>query len=172
MKTPNIIGIFDNDDQVVEAIHTLKSKNIKIADVHAPFASHHILKDLGKESRIPYGSVLAGAFAIVATFSFIYWTSVINYPIVFGGKPNFSFPAWVVVIYLMTILLTFIGTVIIFQMRTKMNFGKKAELMHIDSTEDKFVMIIEQDADITEKEVQNIKKMLSDHGAIEVRMDN
>jgi hypothetical protein len=172
MKMPNIIGVFDTDDKVVDAIHTLKKNNISIADVHSPFASHHILKELGKESRIPYGSVLAGAFAIIGTFSFIYWTSVINYPIVFGGKPTFAFPSWVVVIYLVTILLTFIGTVIIFQMRTKMNFGDKPNLVHIDSTDDKFVMIIEQKEGSTDKDVEKIRKMLNDHGALEVLIDS
>jgi hypothetical protein len=170
MHMQHIIGIFDNDDKVIDAIHLLKEQNIAIADVHAPFGSHHILRDLGKESRIPYGSVLSGAFAIIATFSFIYWTSVINYPLMFGGKPTFAFPSWVVTIYLMTILLTFVGTVIIFQIRTKMMFGNKAPIVHDESTDDKFIMIIEQTKDMTDQQVDKIKKLLVEQGALEVKM--
>ncbi len=170
MNMQHIIGIFDNDDKVVGAIHSLKKNKVSIADVHAPFASHHILKDLGKESRIPYGAVLAGGIAIALTFAFLYWTSVVSYPINYGGKPYFSFPSWVVLIYLMTIMITFISTVIIFQVRTKMIFGNKAPIVHEDSTNDKFVMIIEQGPEMTEKEADSIKKMLLEHGALEVKM--
>ncbi len=170
MKMQNIIGIFDSDDKVVKAIQSCKEQGVEIADVHAPFASHDILHLLGKESRIPYGSVVAGFLAIVLTFSFLYWTSVISYPIIFGGKPLFAFPSWVVIIYLMTILITFIATVIFFQYRTGMMFGNKPDHVLTDSTDDKFVMIIERKQDMTDKESDKITKILSEHGALEVKV--
>lgn len=170
MKMQNIIGIFDSDDKLVKAMHSCKEQGVAIADVHAPFASHEILHHLGKESRIPYGSVVAGFLAIVLTFSFLYWTSVISYPIIFGGKPLFAFPSWVVIIYLMTILITFIATVIFFQYRTGMMFGNMPKHVHPESTDDKFVMIIEQSKDMTDRESEKIKRILSENGALEIKM--
>lgn len=163
MKSTYIIGVYDNDDQLVETIMKLKEENISIKDVHTPFPVHDVLKLLGKESRLPNFAFLAGILALIVTFAFLYWTTVISYPINYGGKPYFSFPSYVVLIYLITILVTFLSTVAVFQVLTGLHPGKNETLFHDRSTDDKFVIAVEKG-----ENAGHVQSLFREKGAIEV----
>jgi hypothetical protein len=163
MKSTYIIGVYENDDQLVETIKDLKEKNIPIKDVHTPFPVHDVLKLLGKESRLPNFSFLAGIFAVIATFAFLYWTKVISYPINYGGKPIFPFPSFVVLIYLLTILITFASTVAVFQLLTGLYPGKNEILLHEQSTDDKFIIAVQKGENARE-----VETLFRSKGAVEV----
>jgi hypothetical protein len=163
MKSTYIIGVYDSDDQLVETIKKLKEENISIRDVHTPFPVHDVLKLLGKESRLPNFAFIAGIFAIIGTFSFLYWSTVISYPINYGGKPVFSFPSYVVLIYLLTILITFLSTVAVFQVLTGLYPGKNEALLHDRSTDDKFVIAVEKG-----ENTEHVQSLFREKGAVEV----
>jgi hypothetical protein len=163
MKSTYIIGVYDRDDHLVETIKQLKEDNIPIKDVHTPFPVHDVLKLLGKESRLPNFSFVAGVFTIIATLGFLYWTAVISYPMSFGGKPVFPLPSFVVLIYLITILMTFISTVIVFQALTGLYPGKTEAIIHQQSTDDKFVIAVEMNDNKTQ-----VEKLMKEKGAVEI----
>lgn len=163
-----MLAVFNNDRDLVSAIGKLKEKNIPIRDAWTPFPVHDVLKLLGRESRLPYFSVFAGASAVVLVFLFLYYTAVIDYPILYGGKPVFSFPSFVVVIYLLTILLTFAGTVAVFQVRTGLYPGKDADEQFARASDDKFIISLGQDEGISEDGWSQAKEILKENGAVEI----
>ena len=106
MSTKQIIGVFDDEAQVLKAAKKLKSHGVNIRDIYGPSADHDLIKNLTRESRLPYLSVVTGSITILLTFAFVYYVTVIDYPLHYGGKPVFSFPPMVVVMYLLCILVT------------------------------------------------------------------
>jgi hypothetical protein len=168
MNQTNILAVFNSDRDLVSAIGKLREKNIPIRDAWTPFPVHDVLKLLGRESRLPYFSVFVGVSVIILVFLFLYYTAVIDYPIIYGGKSPFAFPSFVVVIYLLTILLTFIGTTAAFQVRTGLYPGKDADVQFARASDDKFIISLGQDGGISEVLRSQAKEILKENGAVEI----
>jgi hypothetical protein len=146
----------------------LVKNNIRIKDVYSPFPLEHVWELLKMKTRLPYATFLYGAFGTASVFAFLYWTSVINYPLIFGGKPTNSL-SFVVIMFVLTILSGVIFTLGTYLVREKMWPGKKVELPDNGSMDDKFVIVIEKDKNMDESAVNNINELLKKSGAIEVK---
>jgi hypothetical protein len=168
MKHKEIIAVFDNDEDLVNAIRKLQEKKIPIRDAYTPFPVHDVLHLLGRETRLPYVAVIAGAINIVAALGFLYWVAVIDYPLNFGGKPAFTLPTFVVITYLLTILLTFIVTAIVFQIRTGLFPGNEPVEIMKGSTDDKFILAIGAPDGFNDGEQSMADSILWESGATEV----
>ena len=168
MKPKVMTAVFEKDQELVGAIKQLKESGIPVSDAYTPFPVHDVLKLLGRESRLPFFSVLAGIGAMIMVFSFLYYTAVIDYPINYGGKPYFAFPSFVIIIYLLTILLTFISTVIVFQLRTGLFPGKEPEIIQDGSTDDRFILTLGPEKDLGDEMRSLAEKILKENGAIEI----
>ncbi len=166
-----ILGVFDDPDVINAAVDELLRNNIEIKDVFSPFPLEHVWKKLKMKTRIPYATFLYGAIGTAATFAFLYWSSVINYPLVFGGKPANSL-SFVVIMFVLTILFGVIFTLATYLIREKLYPGKVVTLPDPRSMDDKFVIVIEKDSKMDEATVQKIDKLLKNSGAVEVNMSN
>ena len=101
---------------------------------------------------------------MLATFGFLYWTSVVNYPLVFGGKPQNTL-SFVIVIFIMVIFITVLSTIITFFLREKKGPGAVPKYEYAGMTDDKYFIIIEKSIDVDTDEVNSLLKA---GGAIEV----
>jgi hypothetical protein len=63
-------------------------------------------------SKLGYISLAVGLSGAVAALLTMFWMSAVDYPIVIGGKPLFSFPAYVPVMFEVTVLSASIATVL------------------------------------------------------------
>lgn len=163
MAPKNIVASFKDENLLLKAITRLKDNKVNIIDVYGPFAKHDILKKITRESRMPYASVLFAISAIVGIFGLMYYTSVIDYPIMYGGKPIFSFPPMVVVMFLFSILVTTILTTLTFHGRAMIFPGKPANVIDPSVTDDTFFLVLDQNYNPEE-----IKVWLKEEGADEV----
>lgn len=163
MAKKNIIAKFKDEAVLLKALTKMQEHKVNLVDIYGPYASHDILKKFTRESRLPYAAVLYGFIAMVLIFGFMYYTTVIDYPISYGGKPIFSFPPMVVIMFLVTILLTTILSVLTFHGRTLIFPGKPAHNIDIDVTDDTFYLVVDQNHNPEE-----IKGWLQESGAEEV----
>jgi hypothetical protein len=163
MTPKNIVAKFRDEHTLLTAVKRLKDQKVNILDAYGPFATHDLLKKLTRESRLPYMAVLYGIFAIIAIFSLIYYTAVIDYPLMYGGKPYFSFPPMVVLMFLVCILLTTILSTLTFHGRTMIFPGKPTDIMDPSVTDDAFFLVLDQNYNPEE-----IKGWLREDGAEEV----
>lgn len=166
MGTKQIIGVFENESVLLKATKWLVEKGLKIHDIYGPCADHGLLKTFTRESRLPYISVITGILTILLTFAFVYYVTVIDYPLRYGGKPVFSFPPMVVILFLVCILVTGAVTTFTFLGRTKLFPGKSPELVHPRAAIDRFYLVLERSVNPDE-----IKQWLGELGAEEV-MEN
>lgn len=163
MKSKHTIGVFEDEDKLLEAIRRLKSRHANIKDVFGPSTNHDLIKSMTKESRLPYLAVLVAAATILGSFAFLYYTSVIDYPLRYGGKPLFSFPPMVVIIFLLTILVTGGAMVIIFLGRNRLFPGKEAWVPDPRVSDDRFYLVMDHNFNPDE-----IKSWLQEYGALEI----
>ncbi len=163
-----ILGVFDDPDVVTAAVSELVKNNIRIKDVYSPFPLEHVWELLKMKTRLPYATFLYGAFGTASVFAFLYWTSVINYPLIFGGKPTNSL-SFIIIMFVLTILSGVIFTLGTYLVREKMWPGKKVQLPDKGSMDDKFVIVIEKDNNMDESAVNKINELLKKNGAVEVK---
>jgi len=97
---------FASAEDLVSAAHRTREAGYRDVDAYSPFPVHGMDEALAlPKSPVPL-LVLIGALAGTALgFGLEYWVSVLEYPLMVGGKPFFSWPAFVPVAYETTILL-------------------------------------------------------------------
>ncbi len=156
-----MVGVFDNEFDLVEAFEKVKAKGVKVKEVYTPYPIHKILEGMGKKTRITHAAFFFGLFGALSVLGGMYYASVISWPLNFGGKPFNTFPSFMVVAIVATILIVTILTLFTFSARAKIFPGKQAEIIDDRATDNKFVMVLESD----EKEIESI---LKENGASEV----
>jgi hypothetical protein len=161
------IGIFDEEEKFISSIRLLQEKKILVYDVFTPYPVHEVFHLFKRKSRLPAAAYFFGLFGIISTLAFLYYTSVIDWPIVYGGKPFNSFPSFIVVTIVVTILAVTILSLALFSARSKLVPGRDNTVFDIRATDDKFVIVV--DIDIPDKSISEIAgNIMEEQGAIEV----
>jgi hypothetical protein len=155
------IGIFGNEEQFISSLKELKQKKIPIWEVFTPYPVHEVFHLLERKSRLPLAAYFFGLFGVAATLGFLYYASVISWPIVYGGKPFNSFPSFVVVTLVITILTVTVLSLGLFSARSKLIPGRENTVFELSATDDKFIIVLEDAGD-------EAIKIMQDGGAIEV----
>lgn len=106
----NIYGImaeFDTATELVDAAREVRDAGYKKTDAFSPFPLHEIDEALGiKRSILPYLIFAGGLTGLLSGLGLVYFVHVIDYPIIVGGRPHFSLPAFIPPMYELTILLS------------------------------------------------------------------
>lgn len=158
-------GVFSDEDSLVAAFGKLKEKGIRPDEVYTPYPIHEILEGMGNKTRISHAAFVYGLLSTVGLIGFMYYVSVIDWPLDFGGKPFNAFPSFIVVNIVATILVITILTLLTFSVRAKIFPGKNPEIYHPQATDDKFVMLFSSKM---EKEKEELAvRIVKEHGEIE-----
>lgn len=106
--TPPIYGLmaeFHSPGEVVAAARRVKEAGFEKVDGYSPYPIEELSEALQfHRSPLPALVLAGGALGLVAGFGLEYWASVIEYPVNIGGRPLFSWPAFIVPAYETTIL--------------------------------------------------------------------
>ena len=103
-KTPGVLASFDFLDSTIDAIHELRKAGFKQLRAYAPYPEHHIDDALEHgESPVRVWTLVGGLTGTATGFAFTTWTSM-DWPLITGGKPIVSIPAYVVIAFEMTVL--------------------------------------------------------------------
>ena len=144
MSKTQIIGIFDSEDTLMQAVHNVKAKGIEISEIFMPYPVHEALEAMGKKSKFTFIAFLFGVIGATSVLSFLYYTSVIDWPINYGGKPTNAFPSFIVITIVLTIFAVTILSLFAFSARSGIYPGKKYTMPDSRSTDDKFVMVFDK----------------------------
>lgn len=160
-------GIFLEESKVVQAAARTREAGFLKFDAISPYPIHGMEEACGIErSSIPYVTFAAGALGLLAALALVYYTSVINWPINIGGKPMFSLPAFIPIMFELTVLFAALCSVGALFYHCNM---PKVDPPTIDKdlTSHKFAIFIpENDVGYNE---ESVSKMLSEMGAVEVK---
>lgn len=167
MENINIIGIYDDPDVVVAAAKKLKESDVRIKNVFTPFPIHELWEVLGLKTRLPFLTFIYGTFGLITIYAFLYWTSVVNYPLKFGGKPLNSL-SFIIIMFVGTIFVAVLFTFMTFFIRQKIGPGKNVTMIDPRTTDDKFAIVIERKPEYTDADVHRITSILRETGAVEI----
>jgi hypothetical protein len=161
------IGIFDEEDKFLKSICLLLEQEVTIYDVFTPYPVHEVFHILKRKSKLPTAAYFFGLFGILATLGFLYYTTVIDWPIVYGGKPFNSFPSFIVVTIILTIFTVTIASLAAFSARSKLFPGRDNTIFDYRATDNKFVIVVI--SEVTDKILSDkVVKIMLDAGAVEV----
>ena len=165
MNEQLLIGVFKDEDSLVEAFHKVKEKGVHPVEVYTPYPIHEILEGMGKKTRLTHAAFLFGLVSVVGVLSFLYYAAVIDWPLNYGGKPFNTFPSFIVVLIVSTILSVTLLTLFTFSVRAKIFPGKKPVIVHPGATNDKFVMVLDKNS--LGASAEQVMKIIEEHGTIE-----
>jgi hypothetical protein len=167
MRT-NIIGVYEDEVVLLKAVDKLQENGVLIADVMSPFPIHGIFERLNLKTRLPLATFIYGVFGTIVVFAFLYWTSVISYPLKFGGKPLNTL-SFIIIMFVLTINIGTLLTFITYFVREKLYPGKEVTLPVPETTNDKFAIIISKTDEMTSDDVSSINKIMKESGAVEIK---
>ena len=147
MANKHVHIIYDDDDKLLSAVKTLKSKGVNINDVFTPFPVHGLDHALDlKPTRIAIAAFIYGFIGFTFAILMINYIMIVDWPQNIGGKPSFTLienlPAFVPVIFELTVFFAAHLMVITFYVRSSLWPFKKAENPIPETTDDKFLIQI------------------------------
>ena len=165
-KKKFVVGCFDNEDVLFPAVKKVRTAGYKIQDVYTPFAVHGLDHALGmRETSLHTAGFIYGVAGTTTALSTISWIFTKDWPLNIGGKPHFALPAWIPIMFELTVLFAAVGMVLTFCYLCQLSPFLKKHHFHARATDDMFVMVIE----CNEKtNTDDLKAFLSNAGAVEV----
>ena len=162
-----LLGVFEREQDILEATKAARAGGMKIADVYTPYAVHGLDHAMGLQpSRLPWICFALGILGAGLKVWFEFWTTAVDWPINVGGKPWNSLPAFIPVTFEVMVLFAGVGTVIAFLIGRRLLPGRKARLPIARVTNDRFALVLEQtDAAF---DVPRAQKMMEEHNAVHI----
>lgn len=140
-----ILASYEYLDSTVDAIENLRKAGFKAIKAYAPYPEHHIEHALGYGESPVRVWTLVGALTGTATgFAFTTWTST-DWPLVVGGKPIVSIPAYIPIVFEMTVLFGALSTVIGLFVLSRLPNVKPAVIYDPEFTAGRYGVYVEAD---------------------------
>ena len=170
MNNKVIHALYDDDDVLLKAVKSIKEEKQHIEEVYTPFPVHGLDKVLGlDETRIAIMSFIYGCIGFLVAVLMINYIMIVDWPQNIGGKPSFSFlenmPAFVPVMFEMTVFFAAHLMVITFYLRSKLWPFKEAENPNPLTTDDKFLVEV-----AVGKNEKQLTALLKKTGAIDIAL--
>jgi Protein of unknown function (DUF3341) len=165
-----LYGLYNDEEDLKKAVKAANAAHLDIMDVFTPFPVHGLDPILGlKESRLHYLGFIYGATGALFGFLVMSWVFTRDWPIVFGGKPYWSVPAFIPITFEMTVLFAAWGMTLTFYTICGLWPGVKAKSLDNRITDDKFCVAFDV-TDANDGDVDNLKGFFSKTRAAEVNV--
>jgi hypothetical protein len=96
-----------------------------------------------RDTSLHVAGFIYGITGTATAVGFITWALAIDWQLNFGGKPFFSLPAWIPIIFELTVLFASVGMVLTFCWLCQLAPFVKKDHFNLRSTDDTFVMALE-----------------------------
>jgi hypothetical protein len=171
MASKVIHAIYNDDDLLLQAVKQVREARYHIGEIYTPMPVHGLDKAMGlAPTRLAITSFLYGVVGFVVAIAMMNFMMIEDWPQDIGGKPSFSFlenlPAFVPIIFELTVFFAAHLMVITFYMRSKLWPFKQAENPDVRTTDDMFLM----EVDVANHNVDELTKFLYDTGAAEINL--
>jgi hypothetical protein len=152
-----VVGFFDSPDALIEATRKVRAANFESFDCYTPYPVHGLEHAQGlKRSRLPFVTLGAGLTGFMCAVALQYWTSAVDWPLNVGGKPYWSWPAFVPIMFELTVLFAGLATVgAMFIVNGFPNTKKRAFDPNI--TRDRFAIMVDAPKVYTAEELEDLE---------------
>lgn len=112
-KIFGITALFNSPDAITDAAKKVASAGFTKWDVNSPYPIHGIERAMNlKPSKLGVVTLISGLTGVVLALLLMWWTMTVDYPMVIGGKPYFSLPAFIPITFEITVILATVSTVV------------------------------------------------------------
>ncbi|HHC79535.1 MAG TPA: DUF3341 domain-containing protein [Flavobacteriia bacterium] len=172
MSSKVIHALYDDDDVLLKAVKDVREAHQHIEEVYTPFPVHGLEKAMGiAPTRMAITSFIYGLLGLAFATWFLNLIMIQDWPQNIGGKPSFSFaenmPAFIPIMFEMTVFFAAHLMVITFYMRSKIWPFRKAENPDPRTTDDKFLMEVA----VADDNEEFLTSLLKKTGAIEITVN-
>ncbi len=138
-----IYGYFTDELDLLNAVENLQTRGIKIEDVRTPFPVHGLDTVLKlPRSRLPKVAFIGGVIGGSLGLFFQIWVFTMAWPLVIGGKPFLSLPAFIPVTFELTVLFAAFAMVIVYLVSSNLGPGSLPDILDDEVTNDHFQIIL------------------------------
>ncbi len=103
----SITSLFKTPDEIIRAAGATRAAGYEQFDVHTPYPVHGMDAAMNlKPSKIGRFAFVFGLLGAISAIGFMTWTTVVDYPLMIGGKPFWAWPAYVPISFELTVLAT------------------------------------------------------------------
>lgn len=165
--TRGIAGIWLDEAGILKAARKTREAGFQKFDAISAYPIHGMEEACGiKRSWIPYVTFIAGVIGLVGGLALTWWTSAVDWAVNVGGKPFFSLPAFIPIMFELTILfaaLASVGALFVACRIPRMD----PPIIDPDLSSHKFAIFIPHND--TGYDEARIEKMFKELGATEVK---
>jgi hypothetical protein len=139
-----ITGNFYDEEILFPAVKKVRRAGYKIHDVFTPFPIHGLDKAMGlRDTSLHTAGFVYAIMGTSTALGFISWVFTRDWPLNIGGKPFFALPAWIPIIFELTVLFSAVGMVLTFCYLCQLAPFVRKDHFNPRSTDDTFVMALE-----------------------------
>jgi hypothetical protein len=159
------LGVYDAVDATARTIERLREAGIKRITVFSPVPSHELEHALhAGESPVRMFTLVGGLTGAATGFAFPTWTSL-DWPLVTGGKPIISLPAWVIIAFELTILFGALSTIAGLFINARLPQRRIMQVYDPGFSSDRFGVLVMPPSG---KESQ-VRSIMQENGAADIR---
>jgi hypothetical protein len=112
-KPDLLLAEYDSPGDLLHAAEKCRDAGYTHFDTHSPFPVHGMDAAMGlPDSKLGLIVFPIGLTGTTLAFLMMWWMNGIDYPLVVGGKPPYSLPSMVPIMFELTVLLSAFGTVL------------------------------------------------------------
>ncbi len=101
-----ILAEFETPAELLRAAGRVREAGYQNWDCYSPFPVHGLDRVMGlRDTRVPWVILGAGAVGTSLAILMQWWMNAIDYPLNISGKPLFSLPAQIPIVFELTVLL-------------------------------------------------------------------
>ena len=164
-----LFGLYDDEQDLLKAVKEAGEQHLDIMDVYTPFPVHGLDPLLGlTESRLHQAGFIYGLIGTLTAFLFMTWVFTRDWPIIFGGKPYWSVPAFIPITFEVTVLFASIGMVVTYYAVNGQGPGVTNPVLDDRITDDKFCIAFDA-GHSSEDQLVTYQDFLKSTGASEIR---
>jgi len=165
-----VVGNYDDEAVLFPAVKKVRMAGYKMHDVYTPMPIHGLDVAMGlRDTSLHTAGFLYGLSGTITALAGISYALVYDWPLNFGGKPHFALPAWIPIIFELTVLFSAVGMVLTFCYLCQMAPFVRKHHFNLRSTDDQFTMVIE----CTDKtNVEGLQEFLKSTGAFDVHVQD
>lgn len=162
-----VMATYDDIHTVVGAVRSVREEGCREIQVFGPIMENDLEEALGKPpSPVRRYALIGGIAGCISGFAITIWSSY-YYPLVAGGKPLASIPAYVIIAFEMTILFTGISALIGMLIHNRMPAVKLSPAHDPSYTDDQYGVRVFCDP----KQTGAVENVLRSYGPGEVRVE-
>jgi hypothetical protein len=170
-KVVGLAALYDDVDTLIQAARKVRQAGYRKWDCHTPYPVHGLDRAMGlRSSPVPFICLVMGFIGVQVALLMQGWMNVQDYPIIIGGKPLFSGPAFVPITFEVFVLfaaLTITGCLIVFCRLWRWRSPLHDNGIMAEITGARFAVVLDaRDTQFSEEQAQTL---LKETGSTDIR---